>query len=156
MKPPKKVLSYLDKNKIKYTLVEHKTVYTAYDVAQTLKLKLQEIVKTLLVKVDGKLALAVLPASARLDLKKLKAVAKAKKVELPKEGVMKTKLSIVPGALTPFGPLYELPVYLDKNLLKQKAVLVGSGSFEFSLKMSPSALVKVVSPVAGAFSAKKK
>ncbi|MFA5106839.1 MAG: YbaK/EbsC family protein [Patescibacteria group bacterium] len=156
MKPPQKVLSYLDKNKMKYTLVEHKTVYTAYDVAQTLKMKLQEIVKTLLVKVDGKLALAVLPASARLDLKKLKVLAKAKKVELPKENVMKTKLSIIPGALTPFGPLYKLPAYLDKNLLKQKAVLVGSGSFEFSLKMSPSVLVKATQPITGAFSAKKK
>ena len=119
-------------------------------------MKLQEIVKTLLVKVDGKLSLAVLPASARLDLKKLKVLAKAKKVELPKENVMKTKLSIIPGALTPFGPLYKLPVYLDKNLLKQKAVLVGSGSFEFSLKMSPSVLVKAALPVTGAFSAKKK
>lgn len=156
MKASAKALGLLNKNKVKYNLIEHKTVYTAYDLAQTLKLKLQEIAKTLVVKIDGKLALAVLPASARLDLAKLKAVAKAKKVDLPKENVMKNQLKIKPGAITPFGQLYKLPVYLEKNLTKQKLLLVGSGSFEVSIKLSPAALVRLVTPIIGSFTAKKK
>ncbi len=40
----KKLLNHLEKNKIKYDVLEHKVVYTAYDLAQTTKKKLQEIV----------------------------------------------------------------------------------------------------------------
>ncbi len=152
---PKKTLSYLDKNKVKYETVEHKTVFTAYDLAQTLKMKLPEIAKTLLVKVDTGLALTVLPASAKLDFGKLKKLAKAKKISILKENVMKTKLKIKPGAITPFGQLYKLPVYLDAALKKQKKILVGSGSFEESIKITPASLIKVESPIVGSISKKK-
>ncbi|MDD5342214.1 MAG: YbaK/EbsC family protein [Patescibacteria group bacterium] len=156
MATPKKLLQYLDKNKIKYQVVKHKTVYTAYDVAQTLRLKLPQIAKTLLVQIDGGLGLAVLSASSRLDFNKLKVLAKAKKVALPKEGLMKKKLNIKPGAITPFGQLYKLPVYFEASLKRQKTILVGSGCFEESLKMSPAAVIKLEKPVVGSFAQKKK
>ena len=152
---PKKTPNYLDKNKIKYEVVEHKTVFTAYDLAQTLKMKLPEIAKTLLVKIDSGLALAVLPASAKLDFNKLKKLAKAKKVGLPKENLMKTKLKIKPGAITPFGKLHKLPVYFDTALKRQTKILVGSGSFEESIKLTPASLIKLEEPTIGSFSKKK-
>ncbi|MBU0707749.1 YbaK/EbsC family protein [Patescibacteria group bacterium] len=155
MAVPKKTLSYLDKNKIKYEVVEHKTVFTAYDLAQTLKMKLPEIAKTLLVKVDKNLALTVIPASLRLDFASLKKIAKAKKVSIPKENVMKTKLKIKPGAITPFGQLYKIPVYLDSALKRQSKILVGSGSFEESIKMTPAGLIKLEEPTIGKISKKK-
>jgi len=155
MSVSKKILNYLDKNKVKYELIEHKTVFTAYDLAQTLKLELSAIAKTLLVKLDSHLALAVLPASTRLDLKKLKALAKVKKAEIPKENIMKTKLKIKPGAITPFGKIYKLPVYLDDSLKRPKVILVGSGSFEESLKLTPANLIKLEQPTIGKISGKK-
>lgn len=48
----KPLLSYLDKADIKYEIVPHKKVYTAYDLAQTLGEKLDGIAKTLLVRVE--------------------------------------------------------------------------------------------------------
>ena len=81
---PKKVLNYLDDVKASYKLVKHKTVYTAYDAAQTLGAKLGEIAKTLVIRADKFYLLAVLPASHKLDWGKLKKLVKAKKMEIAK------------------------------------------------------------------------
>ncbi len=151
----KKTINYLDKNKIKYEVVKHKTVFTAYDLAQTLKIKLPEIAKTLLVKIDAGLGLAVLPASTKLDFVKLKKLAKAKKVELPKEGLMKTRLKIKPGAITPFGQLHKLPVYFDAVLKRQKKILISSGSFQESFRLAPAAYLKLENPIVGSLAKKK-
>ncbi|MDP3964411.1 MAG: YbaK/EbsC family protein [bacterium] len=156
MSIPKKFTNYLEKNQVKYDVVEHRTVYTAYDLSQTLDRKMTDIAKTLLVKVDNGLALAVLPASKRLDLIKLKKLAKAKKVGLPKENVMKTKLKIKPGAITPFGKMHKLPVYMDASLKKPKKILVGAGSFDESFLITPAALIKLEEPVIGSFSQARK
>ncbi len=77
MKVSKKILSLLDKNKVKYEIIEHKTTYTAYDTAATTakaKIKSAEIVKTLVLKVDKNYILALMSASKMLDKTKLKKV----------------------------------------------------------------------------------
>ncbi|MFA5413304.1 MAG: YbaK/EbsC family protein [Patescibacteria group bacterium] len=152
---PKKLLSYLDKAKIKYKIVRHKTVYTAYDVAQTLGAKLGDIAKTLVIKADKVYLLAVLPASHKLDLGKLKKLVKAKKIEIPKEGIMKKVFKIKPGALSPFGQIYKVPVYIDKGILKAKQVIAGAGTFEESVVMTAKNFIKATGGTLGIFGKKK-
>jgi len=152
---PKKLLSYLDKAKIKYKIVRHKTVYTAYDVAQTLGAKLGDIAKTLVIKADKLYLLVVLPASHKLDLGKLKKLVKAKKIEIPKEGIMKKVFKIKPGALSPFGQIYKVPVYIDKGILKAKQVIAGAGTFEESVVMTAKNFIKATGGTLGIFGKKK-
>lgn len=135
MSIPQKVKNYLDKNKVKYEVLAHKCVYTAYDLANTTKKKLSEIAKTLVVKADAKYILVVMPAHYRLDLGKLKKVLKAKKVEIAKENVMKKIFKVKPGAMTPFGALHKTEVVVDKALAKSKEALFSAGSFTDSLRM---------------------
>lgn len=125
-------------------MVKHKTVYTAYDLAQTLKAKLGEIAKTLVVKADKFYVLVVLPASHKLDLGKLKKFLKAKKVEIAKEKVMSTVFKVKPGAITPFGELHKVPVYLDKALLKAKKIIASAGTYEDSVVMTVKNFLKAV------------
>ena len=132
---PKKVQNYLDKNKIKYDVLAHRCVYTAYDLANTTKKKLSEIAKTLVVKADAKYVLVVLPAHYRLDLSKLKKVLGAKKVSIAPEKVMKKVFNVKPGAITPFGSLHKVEVVVDKALAKSKEALFSAGSFTDSLQM---------------------
>ena len=75
----KKLLKYLAGSKVKHEVMAHKTVYTAYDAAQTMKMKLNEIAKSLLVKfnkpfINGEkpYAIAIVGADKNIDLKKLK------------------------------------------------------------------------------------
>lgn len=152
---PKKLLSYLDKAKIGYKIVRHKTVYTAYDAAQTLGVKLGEIAKTLVIKADKIYLLAVLPASHKLDLGKLKKVVKAKKIEIAKEGVMEKIFKIKPGAITPFGQIYKVPVYVDKSMLKVKQITAGAGTFEESVVMTAKNFLKATGGILGIFGKKK-
>jgi Ala-tRNA(Pro) deacylase len=153
---PKKILNYLQKNKIKFEAIAHKTVYTAYDLAKTLKEKLDKIAKTIVVKTDKGYALLVLPASRLVDLKKLKKILKAKKVEIAKEGVMKTFFKIKPGTITPFATLHKkVPLYIDKALLKMRDILISAGSYTDSIRLKVKDLINLEKPTKGDFSKKR-
>lgn len=152
---PKKLLSYLEKNKVKFEPVSHKIVYTAYDLAQTLRAELKEIVKTLVVKADKNYVLVVLSAAQMLDFGKLKKLLKAKKIEIAKEKVMTTVFKIKPGTITPFGSLYKAPVYAEKGLAKLKSMIVGGGSYTESIKMKFADFVRLEKPIVGIFGKKK-
>lgn len=152
---PKKLLNYLDKAKIGYKIVRHKTVYTAYDAAQTMRTKLSEIAKTLVVRADKIYVLAVLPASRNLDLSKLKKLLKAKKIEIARENIMKKIFKVRPGAVTPFGEIYKVPVYIDRALLRAKKIVSGAGNFEDSVVMTVKNFSKVTKGVIGDFGKKR-
>lgn len=135
MSIPAKVLTHLDRLKVPYERIVHRTVFTAYDLAQTLRRDLSEIAKTLLVKVDQGYALVVLPASAKLDFAKLKKLLKAKKVSIASERDMQNKFKVKPGAITPFGALHKVPVVVDRSLAKTREALFSAGSFTESLRL---------------------
>ena len=100
MSIPASLVAYFKKNNIAVAQVAHRTVFTAYDVAQTMHVPLGEVVKTLVVKADGKLWLAVLPADRRLDFKKIQKAAGAKSLSLIGEKAMESALGIKAGADT--------------------------------------------------------
>lgn len=156
MKIPTKVINFLSKTKLKHEIVEHRTVFTAYDVAQTLKRKLSEVAKTLVVKLDKGHALVVLPASHQVDFKLLKKITGAKKVEIDRENVMTKLFKVKPGALSPFhGPLHKLPVYVDRAVMRAQKAIVQAGSFEQSVHMKTKDLLKAVEGKLGNFAKKK-
>jgi prolyl-tRNA editing enzyme YbaK/EbsC (Cys-tRNA(Pro) deacylase) len=137
----KPLLKYLDKAEIKYEIVPHKKVYTAYDMAQTLGEKLDGIAKTLLVKVElpkvdkkGKHYILVIPASYRANFGKIKKSLKAAKVEMAMEKAIK-KLGMEPGAITPFGGYHKLEILLDKALMKAQKALVSAGAHTEALRV---------------------
>jgi len=146
--------------------VEHRTVYTAYDAAATMKLKLNQIAKSLLVKTNKPLehgakpyAIAIVPADKNLDLKKLAKVMttpdlRITKVEIPKEGIMKSQFKVKPGAMSAFGSLYKIPVFVDKSL--KGAAIFSGGSFNESIKMSMADFIKIENAKTGIFSQAKK
>jgi Ala-tRNA(Pro) deacylase len=153
---PQKVIAYLEKSKIKYEVVKHKQVFTAHDLAMTLHITHKQIAKSLLIKAGPDFFIAVLPADRNLDFKKLAKLASVKKIELPKEQIMKIKFKVKPGALPAFGGLYKLPVYVDKSILAVKKMLLSSGSFIESILLSPKDYVKSEQAKLGNFSVIKK
>lgn len=153
---PAKVKKFLDQNKVKYQVLKHRTVYTAYDLAQTLKKKLNEVVKALVIKLDKGHAIVLLPASHQVDFKALKKALGAKKVDIDKENVMTKLFKVKPGAISAIhGPLNKIPVYVDKAVLKAQKVVAQAGSFEESLHLKAKDLIKVVGGKLVKFSRKK-
>lgn len=130
-----KLKDYLNKGKIDYEEIAHKTVYTAYDAAQTLKKNLSEIAKNLLIQSDKTFVLVVIPADKKLQLEKLKKALGAKKISIPKEEIMVKILKIKPGALSSFGKLHKLETIVDKTMLKTQKAVMSAGSFTDSIFM---------------------
>ncbi|MFA4998911.1 MAG: YbaK/EbsC family protein [Candidatus Paceibacterota bacterium] len=154
---PKKLVNFLDKSKAKYEVLEHKTVYTAFDKAKTLRVKENIIGKTLVVKIDKNYALVLVPANKNLDKDKFRKTAKVKSIDFVKEAWMKKNIKGAKiGAVPPFGILWKLPTFVDKSLLLQPKIIVNSGDHNFSLKLLSSSFKKLIPDfVSGQFSKSK-
>lgn len=159
---PDKLAKYLAQAGLKHNILEHRTVYTAYDAAATMKKKLNEIAKSLLVLADKNYYLVVLPADHNLDFKKLgkiigQQVGKPIKViKIPNEKVMANLLKIKAGSIGAFGGFYKLPVIMEKKLNKVKSAIFSSGSFNHSIEMAVKDFAKYENAILGEFGIKKK
>ena len=161
-KLPAKLEKYLKKAGVKHNVLEHKTVYTAMDAANTMKRKMGEIAKSLLVQADKDYFLVLLPADYNLDFKKLgkclgaQTGKKIKTVKILGEKIMADVLKIKAGTLSAFGQLHKLPVIADKALLKAKKAVFSTGSFNHSVEMAVKDFVKLENAVLGNFGVKRK
>lgn len=154
---PKKVGDFLKKNKAKFELLEHKTVYTAFDKAATLRAKPRTIAKVLVVKIDRELAMVIISGGKNLDIEKLKKAVKAKKIDFVRERAIKEHFKgIDPGAVPPFGKLWGIKAFVDRGLLNQPKIIISAGSYEWSLMMAPAAFKKITPDlIVGVFSKAK-
>ncbi len=164
MSIPKKIIAHLKKINVKFEEVPHKTVYTAYDLAQTLGEKLESIAKTLLIKVElpkvekkgTRYYVVAVPASYRIDLKAVKNHLKAIKVELANEKDM-VKAGMLPGAATPFVSMYkDVGLLLDNSLARVTKGLVRAESLTDSLRIKIKDLVKAEDAKVAKFGSKVK
>ena len=144
----------LKQNKIKYEVVEHRKVFTAFDSAETQDVKLTEVAKAVLLKGKKNLYLAVLPAGNNCDFKALSKLT-ADKVSMAKEKDIITKLKIKVSLIAPFGSLFKIPMFIDKKLLKNKKINLPAGSYTESVVMSVKDYLKLENPVEGNFAIKK-
>jgi len=127
--PLSKLKEFLDSNNVKYVVISHSVAYTAAGIAGLTHIPGRELAKTVIVKVDGTLAMAVVTASQRVDLPLLKAAAGAKNVELATEVEFKESFpDCEVGAMPPFGNLYGMAVYADETLARDKEIAFNAGS----------------------------
>lgn len=127
--PVQRLREFLDKNNIRYVVITHSCAYTAAGVAAITHIPGNEIAKTVMVKIDGKLAMAVIPGSRHLDLDALRSAAAAKSVSMVTEKEFKDRFpDCEVGAMPPFGVLYDLPVYVDEKLAKDLEIAFNAGS----------------------------
>jgi Ala-tRNA(Pro) deacylase len=143
---PARVKKYLEASGVAYEIISHKKVFTAYDAAATLKRELKDIAKSLLVQIDKRLALVLVPADKKIDLAKITKKFQAKKVSIAREAVMSKLLKIKPGALSAFAKLHKIELVIDKSLLKSKKVVLSSGSYTESIIMKVADFVKLEAP----------
>ncbi|RLC38635.1 hypothetical protein DRH27_01760 [Candidatus Falkowbacteria bacterium] len=161
-KLPVKLITYLEKAGVKHEVLEHKTVYTAIDAAATMKKKLDEIAKSLLVKADKDYFLVLIPADQNLDFKKLGSCIgaqtgkKIKVIKIPGEKIMEKALKIKAGALTAFGNFHKIGVIMDKKFSKTKKAVFSSSSLNHSIEMAVKDFIKLENAVLGSIGVKKK
>jgi Ala-tRNA(Pro) deacylase len=154
--PAKKVAQFLDSQKIKYVLIKHSPAFTAQEIAASAHIPGKELAKTVMVKMDGIMAMAVLPASYRIDFGALKKVSGAKKVELASEDEFQRLFPECEiGAMPPFGDLYDMPVYVSNPLPEDEEIAFNAGSHAELMKLHYADFQKLVKPEVGDFAEKE-
>jgi Ala-tRNA(Pro) deacylase len=124
-----KLRDYLESHNVNYAVIEHSPVYTAQEIAASAHIPGQQLAKTVMVKIDGEMAMAVLPAPYRVNFELLKEQTGANQVELASEQEFKDKFpDCEPGAMPPFGNLYGMDVYAAVNLAEEMEIAFCAGA----------------------------
>lgn len=145
--PITKLQRFLDDNSVLYTRISHSLAYTSQGIAALAHIPGRELAKTVVVKIDGKMAMAVLPASAHVDLTRMRAAVRANAVELATEAEFKDRFpDCETGAMPPFGNLYELPVFVDDSLTRDKEIVFNACSHRELIRMAYADFEQLVKP----------
>jgi Ala-tRNA(Pro) deacylase len=143
---------HLDKNRVKYVTIAHSPAFTAQEVAATAHVPGREMAKTVMVKLDGKIVMVVLPASERVVFDLLRDAVGARSAELASEAEF---ASLFPGcergAMPPFGNLSGLDVYVDRDLASDEAIAFNAGSFTEVIRMRYADFARLVQPKVAKF-----
>jgi Ala-tRNA(Pro) deacylase len=138
--------SVLDEAEVSYELLPHAHTETALAEAQVLGVSPDDVAKTLVVKVPGGYTRVVLPASARLDLQKLREIhgGGRHKVHLAtEEDLRRDYPEFELGAVPPIGGGRKDPVVVDSKVAEQETVVIEAGSHDESLRIAAADLVQL-------------
>jgi Ala-tRNA(Pro) deacylase len=138
---------FLDNYSVRYVVISHSPAYTAQGIAAVAHIPGKTLAKTVIVKIDGSLAMAVVPASGQVNLPMLRAATGGKSVELASEmDFRKSFPDCETGAMPPFGNLYGMAVYADESLAKDEEIAFNAGTHRELFRMSWADYVNLVSP----------
>ena len=143
---------YLDHEHVHYDILPHPEAFRAIAIAQTLHTHAKEIAKVVVVKVDERYVMTVLPASWNVDLHRLRTVFATHQVRLATEYELK---GLFPdcelGAMPPFGILYGLPVFVDQSLTEDEEIVFQAGTHSEAIRMRYWDFAALVFPVVEEF-----
>ena len=145
--PATMLREFLDKRQIKYSTIEHSPAYTAQEIAATSHIPGKELAKSVIVKMDSKMIMAVLPASRRINFSRLKEVTCAKTAELATEREFEELFPDCQlGAMPPFGNLYDMEVLVDKSLTDDDEIAFNACNHRELIRMSFEDFTMLVKP----------
>lgn len=142
-----KLKDYLEDHKVKYVSINHSPAYTAQEIAQAAHITGQEMVKTVIIKVDGQMKMVVLPATEKIDFDALKDIIHANKVELASEYEFNTRFPDCElGAMPPVGDLFGMDVLMAKSLTSKDQIAFNAGTHTELIKLSAKDFKELVHP----------
>lgn len=143
----KKLKDFLDQNNVDYTVIAHMPAYTSQEIAHSAHIPGQQVAKTVVVKIDGTMALAVLPAKYRVALQDLRDITGTFDVQFANEDEFKDIFADCEvGAMPPFGNLYGMDVYVAPELTEDKEIAFNAGTHSELIKMSYRDFERLVRP----------
>jgi Ala-tRNA(Pro) deacylase len=145
--PAQMLKEFLDSQGVEYVVISHSPAFTAQRIAESAHIQGKELAKTVIVKIDGRMAMAVLPSSQKIDLSLLCDTAHAQKVELATESEFRDRFpGCEPGAMPPFGNLYGMDVYVAASLAEDEEIAFNAGSFTELVRMAYRDFERLVQP----------
>lgn len=146
--PVEKLKRFLDEKDVKYVTIKHSKAYTTQEVAASAHIRGKEMAKAVMIKIDGEMAMAVLPASYSVDFDQLRKATGSSTVELASEDEFE---DLFPGcelgAMPPFGRLYGMQTFMAASLADDEEIAFNAGSHTELIKMSFSDYYNLENPV---------
>lgn len=145
--PVQLLREFLDYHLVKYVVITHSPAFTSQQIAAATHIPGKELAKTVIVEIDGRMAMAVLPASQKVDLEQLREALGAEQVRLAREERFKDRFpECEPGAMPPFGNLYEMEVYVADSLTEDEEIAFNAGSHTQVVRMAYRDFERLVQP----------
>ena len=151
--PVEKLKTYLDQNGVRYVTIRHSNAFTSQEVAASAHVSGREFAKTVMIKTDDQMAMAVLPASYQIDFGLLREIFRNKTVGLATEAEFQNRFpDCEPGAMPPFGNLYHMEVLVDEALTADKEIAFNAGSHSEIIRLGYEDFARLVQPKVFRFS----
>jgi Ala-tRNA(Pro) deacylase len=146
--PVKTLKDFLDKNNIKYVSIKHSPAFTAQEIAELSHIHGKQMAKVVMLKIDGRMGMAVTGADHRLDLTALQEIIPCtNEIFLADEKEFKNRFpDCEVGAMPPFGNLYGMEVYVDSSLAENTEIVFNAGSHTEVIRMSFIDFSRLVKP----------
>lgn len=145
--PAKKLKEFLDSNRVKYVTISHSPAFTAQEIAASAHIPGRELAKTVMAKADGKMVMAVVPASYQVILDLLREAAGAEHVVLAEEREFRDRFAECEvGAMPPFGNLYGMEVFVSESLAEDEEIAFNAGSHTELIKLAYRDFERLVQP----------
>ena len=145
--PVQKLKEFLDTNGVKYVMIQHSPAFTAQEIAASAHVPGKELAKTVMVKIDDRMAMAVVPASFKVDFDRLREAAAAERVGLAGEAEFQDMFpGCEVGAMPPFGNLYEMDVYVSQTLAEDEEIAFNAGSHTELMRLAYQDFRRLVRP----------
>ena len=138
----KKALEMLAAQNIVFQKLVHEPVTPSEAAAGARGSRLEQGAKALIVKANEKYYHLIISAAKRVDNNKLRRILGTNRVRFATPEELKTLTGCLPGAVPPFGNLFDLPVLMDDALLAEETVYFNCGSHTVSLRMARTDLAK--------------
>jgi Ala-tRNA(Pro) deacylase len=149
--PTKQLKEFLDSQRVNYVAVAHPTTYTAHETASLAHIK--AFAKTVIVRIDGALVMAVLPASHHVHLWLLKSAARGQRIAVASETDFRDRFpGCDVGAMPPFGQLYGMRVFVDEGLAKDQEIAFNAGTHQELIRLAYKDFERLVQPKVADFS----
>jgi Ala-tRNA(Pro) deacylase len=151
--PVRRVREFLDSLRVRYVTLRHSPAYTAQEIAAAAHVKGSELAKTVMVKIDGKIAMAVVPASRMVDFERLREVAGGEKADLASEREFRDSFpECEVGAMPPFGNLWGMETYVSEELARDPEIAFSAGTHTELIRLPFEDYKRLVQPRIAEFS----
>jgi Ala-tRNA(Pro) deacylase len=151
--PATQLKKYLDEEQVRYIVLIHSPAYTTQQIAALAHVSGKKIAKTVMVNIDEKMCMAVVPASQKVDLERLQDLSGAASIDLACEEEFR---SLFPdceiGAMPPFGHLYNMPVYVADCLAEDEEICFNAGNHRELIRLAYADFARLEKPICGEFS----
>jgi Ala-tRNA(Pro) deacylase len=139
--------AYFRENGVPYEVQEHRVAFTAQRVAASEHVPGKRFAKVVIAEEDGELVMLVLPASSVVDTRKAAEVV-GKPVRLAAEREFAPRFpDCEAGAMPPFGNLYDMPVYVDRDLGTSERIVFQAGTHTVTMSVPYAEFERLARPI---------